>query len=103
MFVTMTRVATSEEPIENAAIVAEEMTRWLREIDGFEGLLVLSREGETFGLTFWASEEVARRNWTTRMQFLDKVTAVARVEVQESVDFEVMFSSLSERLWDVSG
>jgi hypothetical protein len=101
MFVTMTRVATSDEPIENAAIVAEEMTRWLREIDGFEGMLVLSREVTSVGLTFWVDRDVAERHRTVRMEFLDKVTAVAGVEVEESVDYEVMFASLSERLRDI--
>ncbi len=51
----------SDQPIENATIVAEEMLRWFREIEGFEGLLMLSKEGTTLGLTFWESREVAER------------------------------------------
>ena len=53
MYASLTRVSTSDQPIENATIIAEEMLSWLREIDGFEGLLMLSREGTTLGLTFW--------------------------------------------------
>jgi hypothetical protein len=29
-------VKTSDQPIENATVVAEEMLRWLREIEGFK-------------------------------------------------------------------
>ena len=53
MYVSLTRVKTADQPIENATIVAEEMLRWFREMEGFEGLLMLSREGTTLGLTFW--------------------------------------------------
>jgi hypothetical protein len=68
--VSVTRVNTADQPIENATIVAEEMLRWLREIDGFEGLLMLSREGTTVGLTFWQNRDVAERHRLKRMEFL---------------------------------
>ncbi len=44
------------------------MLRWLRESEGFEGLLMLSKEGTTLALTFWESE-VAERHRVARMQF----------------------------------
>ena len=94
MYVYLTRVKTAEQPIENASIVAEEMLTWLREIEGFEGLLMLSRKGTTLGLTFWQSREVAERHRVARMQFIERVTAVADVEVEEMVDFEVAFAHL---------
>jgi hypothetical protein len=94
VYVNLTRVKTSDQPIENATIVAEEMLRWLREIDGFEGLLMLSREGTTLGLTFWESREAAERHRVARMEFLDRVTAAADVEVEEIVDFQVAFAHL---------
>ena len=37
MHVSVTRVATGDLPIETATIVAQEMMRWFRESDGFEG------------------------------------------------------------------
>ena len=51
MYVALTSANTGDQPSENATIVAEEMYRWLRETEGFEGLLFLSREGTTLGLT----------------------------------------------------
>ncbi|TMK66604.1 MAG: hypothetical protein E6G60_02755, partial [Actinobacteria bacterium] len=76
MYVSLTRVNTSDQPIANATIVAEEMVTWLRDIDGFEGFLMLSREGTTVGLTFWESAEVAQRHRVARMEFLERMTSV---------------------------
>ena len=102
MYVSFTRVNTTDQPIENAAIVAEEMVRWLREIEGFDGFLMLSREGTTIGLTFWESREVAERHRVARMQFLNRMTSVADVEIEETTDFEVAFADLGARLTDFS-
>lgn len=98
MYVSLTRVKTSDQPIENATIVAEEMLRWFREMEGFEGLLMLSKEGTTLGLTFWESREVAERYRVSRMQFRDRMTSAANVEVEETVDYEVMFAHLGPSL-----
>jgi hypothetical protein len=102
MYVSFTRVNTMDQPIENAAIVAEEMVRWLREIDGFDGFLMLSREGTTIGLTFWESREVAERHRVARMQFLNRMTSVVDVEIEETTDFEVAFADLGARLTNFS-
>jgi hypothetical protein len=102
MYVSFTRVNTMDQPIENAAIVAEEMVRWLRETEGFDGFLMLSREGTTIGLTFWESREVAERHRVARMQFLERMTSDVDVEIEETTDFEVTFADLGARLTDFS-
>lgn len=94
MYVALTRVSTGDQPIENATIVGEEMFRWFREMEGFEGLLFLSTEGTTLGLTFWESSEVADRHRVARMQFRDRMTSAANVQVEETVDYEVTFAQL---------
>jgi hypothetical protein len=98
VYVSLTRASTADQPIENATIVAEEMLRWFREMDGFEGLLFLSREGTTLGLTFWESREVAERHRVARMQFRDRMTSAAMVQVEETVDYEVTFAHLGPGL-----
>ena len=98
MYVTVTRAKTSDQPPENATIVAEEMERWLSDLEGFEGFLMLSREGTSIGLTFWASREAAERNSPLRDRFRERMLALARVELEEVVDYEVTHSSLSDRL-----
>ena len=94
MYVTVTTVDTAGEPIENAPIVAEEMERWLRETDGFEGFLLLAGEGKAIGLAFWASREVAERHRVARTQFRERILSIAGVRIEEVVDYEVVFARL---------
>jgi hypothetical protein len=102
VYVSLTRVSTADQPISNATMVAEEMLRWLRESEGFEGLLMISREGTTLGLTFWENREVAERHRVARMQFRDRMTSAAGVQVEETVDYEVTFAHLKPTLTDFS-
>ena len=95
MHVTLTRVSTGDQPISTATIVGEEMHRWLRDLEGFEGFLMLSREGTTLGLTFWASAEVAERYRATRDEFRNRMTSVVGVQIEEVVDYEVTFAQLA--------
>lgn len=74
------------------------MLRWLREIDGSDGLLMISREGTAIGLTFWESRDVADRHRLARMQFLNRMTSLADVQVEETTEFEVAFAELGPRL-----
>jgi hypothetical protein len=94
VYVSGARVRTSDQPIANATIVAEEMHSWLREIDGFEGFVMLTGEGSTIGLAFWESRDAAERHRVARMQFLERMTSVAGVEIEEVLDYEVTFAEL---------
>jgi hypothetical protein len=95
---SLTRVTTTDQPIANATIVGEELARWLRDIEGFEGILMLSRPGTTIGLTFWSSREVAESHLAARKRFIERMTNVAQVEIQEIVDYEVMLADFGPRL-----
>ena len=97
MHVTLTRVSTGDQPIEIATIVAEEMHHWLEDLDGFEGFLMLSREGTTLALTFWASSELAEGHSAVRTEFRERVSSVTDVQIEEVVDYQVMFAHLPER------
>lgn len=94
--VSVTRVTTGDQPLANATIVGEEMHRWLCETEGFRGLLVISREGTSLGLTFWETREAAERQRASRMTFLERMMAVANVEVEEVTDYDVMFAELHD-------
>ena len=48
--------------------------RWLRDIEGYHGFLMLSQEGSAIGLTFWESRDVAEHHRTVRMQFIERMT-----------------------------
>jgi hypothetical protein len=84
------------QPIEIATMAGEEMLRWLEQIDGFEGLLMLSNaeDGTTLVLSFWESAKVAEEHLASRMRLRDRITATVSVEVQETTDFEVTFAHL---------
>jgi hypothetical protein len=92
--VRFTRISTADQPIDRATIVAEEMLSWLRDMEGFRGLLTLSRDGTTLGLTFWESRELSDSHLPTRMEFLGRMTSMADVQVEESDDYELTFAYL---------
>jgi heme-degrading monooxygenase HmoA len=98
--VTVTKTRTSPyEPIEIATIAGEEMIPWLREIDGFEGLLMLynSDDGTTLVVSFWRSREIADAHRVARAEFREKITSAVGVHVEEVTDYEVAFADL--RTW----
>jgi heme-degrading monooxygenase HmoA len=101
VYVTITRVATGEQQLQNAKIVGQEMSGWLSDMPGFEGLLMLSREGETLGISFWASEEDMERQGTLRAEFVERIAAVARVDILDRLPYEVTFSRLSPAVNEV--
>ena len=94
MHVTLTRANTGDQPIATAAIVGEEMHRWLCELEGFVGFLIVSREGTSIGLTFWESAEIAERYRTSRDEFRDRMMGVAGVQIEDVLDYELTFAEL---------
>jgi hypothetical protein len=101
VYVSVTRTrGTPDQPLETATIAGEEMLPWLREIDGFDGLLMLTNEAAatTLAITFWRDRDVAERHRAARMAFRDRVTAAVNVNVEETADFDVSFVHLGPRL-----
>ncbi len=100
MYASMTTTRGSvENATEVAEMVGETMVEWLRDIEGFGGLLMLSNEETetTHVIALWESEEVAERHRAGRMRLRDKVTATVGVEVLETVPYEVAFAHLRGR------
>jgi hypothetical protein len=94
VFVGLTRVQTGDQPIEYASIVGEEMARWFRDVEGFMGFLMISREGSTIGLSFWKTREAALRNRMSRAQFVERISSLVDVEIEERAEYEVMYADL---------
>jgi hypothetical protein len=92
--VTIVRVTTGDQDIANATIVGEEMIRWLRDLEGFVGSMMLSRQGTTLSLTFWESAEVAARHSVVRREFRQRISDVVGVQVVDVEEFEVTFAQL---------
>jgi heme-degrading monooxygenase HmoA len=84
------------QPIEVATFAGEAMLPWLQQIEGFQGLLMLSNEadGTTLVLSFWESQEVAEKHREARAAFRDRITSTVDVQVEETVGYEVTFAYL---------
>lgn len=95
MTVTTTK-GPLDQPSEIARLAGEEMLPWLRGIEGFEGLLMLSHttEGRTLVVTFWESKELADRHLAARAEFREKITSTVDVAVEDVSDYELMFADL---------
>ena len=97
MHVTVTRTrGPIDQPVEIATLAGEEMMPWLGQIQGFEGLLMLSNEndGTTLVISFWESKEVADEHRVARAEFRDRITSTVEVQVQDVADYELMFAEL---------
>jgi hypothetical protein len=81
-----------------ATMAGEAMVEWLRDLEGFEGLLMLSNDqtGITHVISFWESEEVAERSRVARLKLRDRITTTVSVEVQETEPYQVSFAALGE-------
>jgi hypothetical protein len=101
VYVHSTRVRTTDRSVGDSSILAEEMLTWLRQIEGFEGMMMIAREDTVIGLSFWRSEEIAERHLVARMEFIQRLTSVVNVEIEETVGYEVTFASLNDALAEV--
>ena len=92
--VTTTRGEVPDIPA-IAAMAGEAMLQWLREIEGFAGLIMLTNDvGRAHVITFWESQEVAERHMAARIQLRDRITATVNVEVEETESYEVSFADV---------
>ena len=79
-------------------MVADEMERWLRDLDGFEGFMLLASDDRGIGIAFWTSREVAERYAPLRAEFRERILSLAGVEIEDVVDYEVAFARLGPGL-----
>jgi hypothetical protein len=91
---TLTRVNSGDQPSDIATIVAEEMHPWLRDLEGYRGFVMLSGGGTTIGMALWENREAAERNSVTRAEFIERISSIAGVEIEERLDLEVRFADL---------
>jgi hypothetical protein len=98
VFVSVTRAKTPDQSTADAALIGEQIVDWLGEIEGFLGLLILSHGGTMVGLAFWESREVAEHNSVVRAKFLERMSAVAELEVEERLGLEVAYAQLPRSL-----
>jgi heme-degrading monooxygenase HmoA len=96
---TLTTTHGSNEDMAELAVMAgEAMVTWLRDIEGFHGLVMLTDQvtGTTRVISFWESADVAERHRAARLAFRDRITSTLSVEVQETEAYDVPFAALPE-------
>jgi hypothetical protein len=94
VFVSLTYTSTDDAPGEEGRIVGEEMDRWLREIEGFEGFLLLTRGNDAVGLAFWSDEETAERYSALRAEFRERMLTIAGARIERVEGYDVVYQRL---------
>ena len=85
-----------EDAATTAKLAGEAMLSWLRDFDGYRGLLILADKeaGIVRVLTLWETREAAEQSEHSRRQVRERMVATANA-VTESVDlYEVVFEDL---------
>jgi hypothetical protein len=94
--VTRATGANPDDMAEIAGMVGETLAAWLREVEGFRGLLMLTDEatGTVQAIALWDDEETADRHRVARARLRERVSATVEVELQETVGWDVPYTFL---------
>lgn len=94
MFASMSTIRGDHPDLEaTAKVVGDTMLNWLREFEGYAGLLILTDEqnGLARVITFWESEEAAERSKLARLKMRDQMTSTVQMEVAATEPYAVAF------------
>jgi hypothetical protein len=89
----MTTVRGPGDAAMTAKLAGEAMLEWLRDFEGYQGLLILADQeaGVVRIITLWETREAAERSEHSRRQVRERMVATAEGEI-ESVDlYEAVF------------
>ncbi|MEP7225684.1 MAG: hypothetical protein ABI783_12090 [Actinomycetota bacterium] len=91
---SMSRFKGEIEDLDGTVQMASEaMLSWLKQIEGYRGLLALSDQasGSACFITFWESEEAAEKSRASRASMRDQLAATAGAEVLGTDGYSVIF------------
>jgi hypothetical protein len=94
MFASMsTFSAAGMDMAETARLVGETMEPWMREFDGYEGLLILTDQesGLARMITFWSDWDAVERSRHGRLKMRDELSVTMGVRVEGTEPYEVAF------------
>ena len=101
MYAAVTRAtgANPDDMAEIAVMVGETLAAWLREVEGFRGLLMMTDEatGTVQAIALWVDEETAERHRVARARLRERVSATVEVELQETVGWNVPYTFLRDQ------
>ncbi len=93
MFVSLTTVRGGDAAVgETARMAAESMLGWLRQFDGYKGIVVLADgdSGSARIMTFWETREDADRSARGRTQVRESMVAAAGVQLESVELYELI-------------
>ena len=94
MFASVTTVCNGGPEVgETARMAGESMASWLRDFDGYLGILIVADapNGRARIVTFWDSMEAIERSERGRKQVRESMVAAAGAEVESSERVAVVF------------
>lgn len=96
---SMSTLTGSVPEMDEAGTVAgEAMLPWLRDLEGFRGLLVLTNEAgeKACVLTFWDSPEAAEHSRSSREGMRDRMAATVGMTVEATESYVVAHLELAD-------
>ncbi|HEX5469183.1 MAG TPA: hypothetical protein VFW80_09070 [Gaiellaceae bacterium] len=77
-----------------ARMASEAMLSWLRQIDGYRGLLALVDEesATAYFVTFWEDAQAVQKSRTSRTSLRNQLAATAGAEVVGTEEFTVAYA-----------
>lgn len=77
-----------------ARMASEAMLSWLRQTDGYRGLLALVDEGSAtaYFVTFWEDAQAVEKSRTSRASLRNQLAATAGAEVVGTEEFTVAYA-----------
>lgn len=90
--VCTTVVGDGSTVVETSRMAGESMLTWLRDFDGFQGLVIIAdpETGTARFMTKWDSREAVQRSEPGRSQVRDSMIAAAGAELHSVQVFEVV-------------
>jgi hypothetical protein len=98
MFVSVTSVTGDGDVAETARMAGESMLGWLRDFDGYRGLLIFADAelGEVRVMSFWDTLEDANRSERGRTQVRDRMLVTTNAELESVNLYEVVLEDRVE-------
>jgi heme-degrading monooxygenase HmoA len=93
MLANITTVRTDRGSLdEEAKMAAEALLPWVRQFDGYRGIVVLSdrENGTAHFVTFWEDEEALRRSAHGRQQVREQMAKTAGVDITSVQAYSVL-------------
>ena len=93
MLANMTTVKTDRSGLdEDAKIAAEALLPWVRQFDGYRGIVVLSdrEKGTAHFVTFWEDQNALQKSEYGRAQVREQMAKTAGVDIENVQSFSVL-------------